>query len=151
VVSKKGCPQRGTEGSNLPPSSGESGANPPGNQKQDLDERLGSPLGWQAIRARCALSDAAEPHLSRQSYPGEHAPIIEQPLWEAVQAQLAGNAAGRHSGAQIRQPSLLAELLFDGDGNRMTPSQQRIIAEMNRPVNCLTMDITPGLQTTWCR
>jgi len=26
--------------------------------------RAGSPVGWQAIRARCALSDAAEPHLS---------------------------------------------------------------------------------------
>src|SRR5438132_1126286 len=34
----------------------------------------------------------------------------------------AGNAAGRNSSARHRQPSLLAGLLFDGGGNRMTPS-----------------------------
>src|SRR6266403_1031920 len=57
-----------------------------------------------------------------QSHPGEHTPIIDQPLWDAVQAQLAGNAAERSSSARHRQPSLLAGLLFDGDGNRMAPS-----------------------------
>jgi site-specific DNA recombinase len=57
-----------------------------------------------------------------QSHPGEHTPIIDQPLWEAVQAQLASNAAERNASARHRQPSLLAGLLFDGDGNRMTPS-----------------------------
>ena len=57
-----------------------------------------------------------------QSHPGEHTPIIDQPLWDAVQAQLAGNAAERNASARHRQPSLLAGLLFDGDGNRMTPS-----------------------------
>ena len=57
-----------------------------------------------------------------QSHPGEHAPIIDQPLWDAVQAQLAGNTAERNSGTRTRQPSLLAGMLFDGDGNRMTPS-----------------------------
>src|SRR5246127_1528334 len=58
----------------------------------------------------------------QQSHPGEHAPIIDRPLWDAVQAQLASNAAERNSSARHRQPSLLAGLLFDGDGNRMTPS-----------------------------
>jgi site-specific DNA recombinase len=57
-----------------------------------------------------------------QSHPGEHPPIIDQPLWDAVQAQLAGNAAQRNEGGKTRQPSLLAGMLFDGDGNRMTPS-----------------------------
>jgi hypothetical protein len=57
-----------------------------------------------------------------QSHPGEHTPIIDQPLWDAVQAQLASNAAERNSGARNRQPSLLAGMLVDGDGNRMTPS-----------------------------
>src|SRR6266851_2902120 len=32
---------------------------------------------------------------NQQSYPGEHEPIIDQPLWDAVQAQLASNAADR--------------------------------------------------------
>ena len=57
-----------------------------------------------------------------QSHPGEHPPIIDQPLWDAVQAQLAANTADRNSGTRTRQPSLLAGMLFDGDGNRMTPT-----------------------------
>jgi hypothetical protein len=57
-----------------------------------------------------------------RSYPGEHTPIIDQELWDTVQAQLAGNAAQRNAGGRAAQPSLLAGMLFDGDGNRMTPS-----------------------------
>ena len=57
-----------------------------------------------------------------QFHPGEHTPIIDQPLWDAVQAQLDSNAAERNSGTRNHQPSLLAGMLFDGDGNRMTPS-----------------------------
>ena len=37
---------------------------------------------------------------NRQSYIGEHEPIIDQPLWDAVQAQLAGNAAQRNEGGK---------------------------------------------------
>ena len=58
----------------------------------------------------------------RQSYPGEHTPIIDPPLWDAVRAQLASNAAERNSRTRTRQPSLLAGMLFDRDGNRMTPT-----------------------------
>ena len=57
-----------------------------------------------------------------QSHPGEHTPIIDQPMWDPVQEQLAANTAARNSGARTRQPSLLAGMLFDDDGNRMTPS-----------------------------
>src|SRR5262249_533518 len=57
-----------------------------------------------------------------QSHPGEHKPIIDQPLWDSVQAQLAGNSGGRNAGTGTRQPSLLAGMLFDRDGNRMTPT-----------------------------
>jgi site-specific DNA recombinase len=57
-----------------------------------------------------------------QPHPGEHTPIIDQPLWDAVQAQLATKTAERNSGTPTRQPSLLAAMLFDGDGNRMTPT-----------------------------
>jgi len=57
-----------------------------------------------------------------QFHPGEHTPIIDQPLWDAVQEQLAGNTARRQCGRRTRQSSLLAGMLFDGDGNRMTPS-----------------------------
>jgi hypothetical protein len=57
-----------------------------------------------------------------QSHPGEHPPIIEPPLWDAVQGQLGSNTAERNSATRTRQPSLLAGMLFDGDGNRMTPT-----------------------------
>ena len=57
-----------------------------------------------------------------RSYPGEHTPIIDQELWDTVQGRLAGNAAQRNAGGRAAQPSLLAGTLFDGDGNRMTPS-----------------------------
>ena len=33
-----------------------------------------------------------------QSHRGEHLPIIDQPLWDAVQAQLTGNSGGRNAG-----------------------------------------------------
>jgi site-specific DNA recombinase len=57
-----------------------------------------------------------------QSHPGEHRPIIDPPLWDAVHAQLASNAGERNSGTRAQQPCLLAGMLFDGDGNRMTPT-----------------------------
>ena len=36
--------------------------------------------------------------------------------------RLAGNTTERISGTRTRQPSLLAGMLFDAEGNRMTPS-----------------------------
>jgi site-specific DNA recombinase len=57
-----------------------------------------------------------------QSHTGEHTPIIDHPLWDAVQMRLAGNSGGRNAGTGTRQLSLLAGMLFDAEGNRMTPS-----------------------------
>src|SRR5262249_36512784 len=48
--------------------------------------------------------------------------IIDQALWDAVQRRLAGYTAERNSGTGTHQPSLLSGMLFDRDGNRMTPS-----------------------------
>jgi Recombinase len=59
---------------------------------------------------------------NKQSYVGEHEPIIDQLLWDAVQAQLTSNSAQRKASGKAQQPSLLAGMLFDGDGSRMTPS-----------------------------
>jgi DNA invertase Pin-like site-specific DNA recombinase len=57
-----------------------------------------------------------------QHYPGEHQPIIDEPLWEEVQATLASNAVGPRVGERMASPSLLAGLLYDAHGHRMTPS-----------------------------
>jgi len=55
-------------------------------------------------------------------YAGDHEAIVEHDLWENVQARLAANAAMRRSGKSSKEPSLLAGILFDGAGNRMTPT-----------------------------
>jgi DNA invertase Pin-like site-specific DNA recombinase len=82
-----------------------------------------------------------------QSHLGDHTPIIDRPLWDAVQAQLAANTAERNSGTRIRQSSLLAGMLFDGDGNHMTPTHAtkkgtRYRYYVSRPL--ITNDQTDG-------
>ena len=59
---------------------------------------------------------------NQQFYLGEHEPIIGQPLWDAVQGQLAGNAAQHNDCGKTRQPRLLAGTLFDGNGGARTQS-----------------------------
>jgi site-specific DNA recombinase len=56
------------------------------------------------------------------SYPGEHPAIINQALWDQVQATLAENRVDRKTGAYANQPSLLAGLVYDDTGERLTPS-----------------------------
>ncbi|HZK91615.1 MAG TPA: recombinase family protein [Stellaceae bacterium] len=57
-----------------------------------------------------------------ETYPGEHEAIIDAPLWDAVKARLAENAVERSTGIRVKNPSLLVGLLFDGEGQRMTPT-----------------------------
>jgi site-specific DNA recombinase len=57
-----------------------------------------------------------------QSYPGEHPTIIDQPLWDEVQAVLAQNRIERAIGARAKQPNLLGGLVFDAAGERLTPT-----------------------------
>jgi hypothetical protein len=57
-----------------------------------------------------------------ETYPGEHEAIIDPALWDVVQARLAENAVERSTGVRVKNPSLLVGLLFDGEGNRMTPT-----------------------------
>ena len=56
-----------------------------------------------------------------QSYPGDHAPIVDRETFEAVQARLAQNLVAHR---QTRTPShaLLIGKIFDDRGNLMTPS-----------------------------
>jgi site-specific DNA recombinase len=56
------------------------------------------------------------------AYPGEHSAIVEQSLWDAVQAVLAENRVARANGANTKQPSLLTGLIFDEAGDRLTPT-----------------------------
>jgi DNA invertase Pin-like site-specific DNA recombinase len=109
--------------------------------KQDLDARgvvskirvtaNGRRVGGNPI-ARGALYTMLQNPIYRgeirhrdRSYPGEHAAIIDQELWDKVQAQLAENTVERRSGLRAGNPSLLAGLLFDDRGHRMVPSHAR--------------------------
>src|SRR3954451_2574022 len=49
-------------------------------------------------------------------------PIIDQGLWEEVQTKLTRNAMEHRNGENMKNASLLAGLLFDGQGHRMTPT-----------------------------
>jgi DNA invertase Pin-like site-specific DNA recombinase len=56
-----------------------------------------------------------------QYYPGEQEPVVPHDLFQAVQDELSAKAHSR--GAQrVNKSSLLAGLLFDDRGNRMTPT-----------------------------
>src|SRR5918994_7042820 len=56
------------------------------------------------------------------AYPGQHPALVEKALWDKVQAALAGNRVERTTGAYAKQPSLLAGLVFDVAGERLTPT-----------------------------
>src|SRR5438132_6607970 len=57
-----------------------------------------------------------------QLYPGQHPALIDADTWTAVRDQLATNATNHRRKANATEPSLLAGVLFDARGERLTPS-----------------------------
>ena len=57
-----------------------------------------------------------------QVHPGQHPPIVEAALWQAVQDQLAANRRSRTLPGTARAPSPLAGRLIDPEGRKMRPS-----------------------------
>jgi DNA invertase Pin-like site-specific DNA recombinase len=57
-----------------------------------------------------------------QLYPGQHPALIDDETWTAVRDQLAANAGNHRRRAKTVEPSLLAGLLVDAQGQRLTPS-----------------------------
>src|SRR3984893_2005487 len=57
-----------------------------------------------------------------QLYPGQHPALIDAYTWAAVRDQLAANARDHRRKAHATEPSLLADLLTDAQGERLTPS-----------------------------
>ena len=55
-------------------------------------------------------------------YPGPHGAIIDPELWRIVQDRLAANRHDRSLGVAAEAPSLLAGLIVDAEGERMTPT-----------------------------
>jgi len=57
-----------------------------------------------------------------QLYSGQHPALIDTETWTAVRDQLATNASNHRRKADAAEPSLLAGLLVDDRGERLTPS-----------------------------
>jgi len=57
-----------------------------------------------------------------EHYPGKHDAIIDRELWDKVQSILATNQIERSAGSITSDPALLTGLIYDGDGNRLTPT-----------------------------
>jgi DNA invertase Pin-like site-specific DNA recombinase len=55
-------------------------------------------------------------------YPGDHEPIVDAELWDAVQATITARRNSATRRASSASPSLLAGILFDKLGRRMVPS-----------------------------
>ena len=88
----------------------------------------GTPFGGQKL-SRGALYLMLQNRIYRgeithngNAYPGEHQPIVDEVLWDQVEAILTENRVDRATGADAKQPSLLAGLIFDESGERLTPS-----------------------------
>ncbi len=58
----------------------------------------------------------------KATYPGLHEAIIEREQWDEVQRMLAGNGVTRAMRPTRVAPSPLAGKLYDGNGERLTPS-----------------------------
>ena len=72
--------------------------------KEELDRR-----GWKIVH-------------KGQLFQGQHQPIIDSSLWQAVQARLAANLQGHRTQRTAAAPSLLAGIVVDAMGNRLMPS-----------------------------
>src|SRR5438477_12699964 len=55
-------------------------------------------------------------------YPGQQPALIDYETWTAVRNQLAANTSDHRRKVKAAEPSLLAGLLFDARGERLTPS-----------------------------
>jgi len=57
-----------------------------------------------------------------RGYPGEHRLIIETALWDSVHQRLQEGRSERINNGRAAHPSLLAGLVYDESGERMSPS-----------------------------
>jgi hypothetical protein len=57
-----------------------------------------------------------------EAHAGEHEAIIDDELWAAVQAKRAAHRVERRHQTNAKEVSLLAGIIRDGEGRRMTPS-----------------------------
>jgi len=90
-------------------------------QRDNGPSRGGQPLGRGALYAMLSNRLYRGEIVHKDvAHPGQHDPIVDEALFNDVQQTLATNRVDRERGVNADEPSLLAGLLFDADGNRMT-------------------------------
>jgi hypothetical protein len=93
---------------------------------QDGKQRPGKPMDkgaiYKILNKRVYLGEAVH---KGTPYPGEHAAIIDQGIWDKVQAILAENTVARSNQSRAQTPALLRGLIFAPGGRAMTPSHSR--------------------------
>jgi len=57
-----------------------------------------------------------------KAFPGEHAAIVDEELWQKVQSRLDENRLERREGDKAIEPSLLTGIVFDASSESMTPT-----------------------------
>ena len=80
-----------------------------------------------------------------KGYRGQHEVIVGPELWQLVQQKLDGNRQSRALGETAEEPSLLAGLIVDGEGNRMTPPHA--VKKGRRYRYYVSTDLITGLRT----
>jgi hypothetical protein len=65
-------------------------------------------------------------------YPDEHEAVIDEELWNAVQAKLAGNRKKRRQ-ARIESGAILSGLIFDDRGNRPYDASGESLSLLHQP------------------
>ena len=90
--------------------------------KGELNKR-GKPIDkgflYKLFRNRLYLGEAVH---KGTSYPGEHKAIIDQPLWDQVQAILLESPRQRAANTRTQTPAMLKGLIFTATGVAMTPT-----------------------------
>ena len=63
-------------------------------------------------------------HFEKQ-YLGQHPAIIDQVLWDEVQAKMADNKQALQQRPKVTSDNLLTGIIFDSEGNRLSPSHSQ--------------------------
>jgi site-specific DNA recombinase len=102
-----------------------------------LANKQGKPIDkgylYRVLNNRVYLGEAVH---KGTSHPGEHAPIIEQALWDRAHDLISGSPRTRAARQLGRTPALLKGLIFGPTGAAMTPTHTRKGGKLYRYYVC---------------
>lgn len=84
-----------------------------------------------------------------ETFEGEHEAIVPTELWEQVQSRIQANSVGRKLDSNIAHWSLLAGVLTDGFGRRLSPTHTNKLAKRYRYYVTHSADLRSGEPPAW--